>query len=73
MDGGSWHCTMGSDQDHPHEKAMQNGNIMRPHKELRRGVKLNTKGKKKTIHIWMKSPKGLQGEIKPSSVINANK
>ena len=23
MDGGSWHCTEGSDQDHPQEKEMQ--------------------------------------------------
>ena len=23
MDGGSWHCTWGSDQDHPQEKEMQ--------------------------------------------------
>ena len=23
MDGGSWHCTWGSDQDHPLEKEMQ--------------------------------------------------
>ena len=30
------------------------------------------KKEKKTIHIWMKIPKELQGEIKPS-VINANK
>ena len=25
MDGGSWHCTGGSDQDHPQEKEMQKG------------------------------------------------
>ena len=23
MDGGSWHCTAGSDQDHPQEKEMR--------------------------------------------------
>ena len=23
MDGGSWHCTGGNDQDHPQEKEMQ--------------------------------------------------
>ena len=23
MDGGLWHCTRDSDQDHPHEKEMQ--------------------------------------------------
>ena len=26
MDGGSWHCTGGSDQDHPQETEMQKGN-----------------------------------------------
>ena len=25
MDGGSWHCTGGSDQDHPQDKEMQKG------------------------------------------------
>ena len=25
MDKGSWHCTGGSDQDHPQEKEMQKG------------------------------------------------
>ena len=25
MDGGSWHCTGGSDQDHPQETEMQKG------------------------------------------------
>ena len=25
MDGGLWHCTGGSDQNHPQEKEMQNG------------------------------------------------
>ena len=28
MDGGSWHCTEGSDQDHPQEKEMQKGKIV---------------------------------------------
>ena len=27
MVAGSWHCTGGSDQDHPQEKEMQNGKI----------------------------------------------
>ena len=27
MDGGSWHCTGGSDQDHPQEKEMQNSKL----------------------------------------------
>ena len=25
MDGGLWHCTRGSDKDHPQEKEMQKG------------------------------------------------
>ena len=28
MDGGSVHCTGGSDQDHPQEKEMQKGKIV---------------------------------------------
>ena len=27
MDGGSWHCTGGSDKDHPQEKEMQKGKM----------------------------------------------
>ena len=28
MDGGSWHCRGGSDQDHPQEKEMQKGTVL---------------------------------------------
>ena len=28
MDGGSWHCTGSSDQDHPQEKEMQKGKMV---------------------------------------------
>ena len=28
MDGGSWHCTGGRDQDHPQEKEMQKGKMV---------------------------------------------
>ena len=28
MDGGSWHCTGGSDQDHPQEKEMQKSKML---------------------------------------------
>ena len=28
MHGGSWHCTEGSDQDHPQEKEMQKGRML---------------------------------------------
>ena len=37
-----YHCTGGSDQDHPQEKEMQkkqNDSLRRPYKELRREVK----------------------------------
>ena len=27
VDGGLWHCTGGSDQDHPQEKEMQKGKM----------------------------------------------
>ena len=28
MDGGSWHCTGGSDKDHPQEKEIQKGKMV---------------------------------------------
>ena len=28
MDRGSWHCTGGSDQDHPQEKEMEKGKMV---------------------------------------------
>ena len=28
MDGGSWHCTGSSNQDHPQEKEMQKGKMV---------------------------------------------
>ena len=28
MDGGSWHCTGGSDWDHPQEKEIQEGKMV---------------------------------------------
>ena len=28
MDGGSWHCIGGSDQDHPQEKEVQKGKMV---------------------------------------------
>ena len=28
MDGGLWHCTVGSDEDHPQEKEMQRGKMV---------------------------------------------
>ena len=70
--GGSWHCTGGSDQDHPQEKEML-GCLMRLQMaEKRREAK--GKWKRKDIPIWMQSSKEYEGEIrKPSSEINAKK
>ena len=51
MDGGSWHCTGGSDQDRPQEKEMQKGKWLAEKAlqivEKRREVK--SKGKKGKI------------------------
>ena len=49
MDGGSWHCTGGRDQDHPQEKdaKRQNGCLTRLYKELRKEEKLKARDKKK--------------------------
>ena len=75
MDGGLWHRTGGSDQDHPQEKEMLKGKIIvwgcltNSWEE-----KQKAKEKGKDICIWMQSSKEKQGEIsKSSSVINANK
>ena len=66
MDGGLWHSTGGSDQDHPQEKEMQKGKWL-CEEALQKREKL-----KENIPIWMQSFKEQQGEIrKPSSVINA--
>ena len=56
MDGGSWHCTEGSDQDHPQEKEMQKGKML-----VWGGLinswekKWKAKEKRKDIPIWMQS------------------
>ena len=77
MDGGSWHCTGGSDQDHPQVKEMQKGKMavwgaltnISEKKE-----KLKAKEKKKDISIGMQSSKEKQGERrKPSLVISPKK
>ena len=39
MDGGSWHCTGGSDQDHPQEKEMKKKKTYVKHMVT---VKINT-------------------------------
>ena len=69
MDKGSWHCTGGSDQDHPQEKAMQKAKWLSEEAlqiaEKRREVK--GKEKRKDIPIWMQSSKEEQGEIRKLS------
>ena len=57
MDVGLLYFTGSCDQENQHGKEMENGKVTRPHKELRRGVKLNEKGKRKIIHIVMQRPK----------------
>ena len=58
MDGGSWHYTGGSDQDHPQEKEMQKVRMV-----VWEGLtnswekKIKAKEKRKVIPIWMKSSK----------------
>ena len=59
MDAGSWHCTGGSNQDHPQEKEMQKGKRMSD-KALQIGEKRredNGKGEKERYTIWMQSSK----------------
>ena len=60
MDGGSWHCTGGSDQDHPQEKEMQKGKMVVWEgltNSWEKKKKLKAKEKKKAIPIWMQSSK----------------
>ena len=61
MDGGSWHCTGGSDQDYPQEKEMQKEKWLSEEalaeKELKKEEKLNAKEKRKDIPIWIQSSK----------------
>ena len=56
---GLWHCTGGSDQDHPKEKEMQEGKMLvwgaLQLAEKRREAK--AKEKRKDISIWMQSSK----------------
>ena len=66
MNGGSWHCTVGSDQDHPQEKEIQRGKIEALQiAEKRREA--TGKGVNKDIPIRMQSSKEKQGEIRKPS------
>ena len=59
MDGGSWHCTGGSDQDHPKKNKCKKAKWLYEEglqiAEKRREAK--GKGEKKDIPIWMQSSK----------------
>ena len=76
MDGDLWHCTGGSDQDHPQEKEMQKGKRL-SEESLQTAMKRREakgKGEKEKHTHLMQSSKENQGEIrKPSSVISAEK
>ena len=59
MDGGSWHCTGGRDQDHPQEKEVQKGKTvvwrgLTNSCEKKSSEKQRIKG---DIPIWMQSSK----------------
>ena len=45
MNGGSWHCTEGRDQDHPQEKEMQKGKMLSEEALQIAGEKIEAKGK----------------------------
>ena len=76
MDGGSWHCTGGSDQDHPQEKEMQKGKVVfwRGLRNSYEKKKVKGKGEKERYTHMTAQFHKQQGEIrKPYSVINAKK
>ena len=54
MNGGLWHCTGGSDQDHPQGKEMQKGKMVVWWGFTNNGEKgkLKAKEKRKDIPIW---------------------
>ena len=57
MDGGSWHCTGGRDEDHPQEKEMQKAKWL-SEEALQIAVKrreAKAKEKRKDRPIWMQS------------------
>ena len=47
MDGGSWYCTGGSDQDHPQEKEIQKGKMSEEALQIAvKGKEVKGKGEK---------------------------
>ena len=59
MDGGSWHCTGGRDEDYPQEKEMQKAKWLSEEalQIAEKEEKWNAKEKRKDIPIWMQSSK----------------
>ena len=60
MDGGSWHCIGGGDQDHPQEKEMQQGKMIvwgGLTNSWEKEEKRKAKEKKKDTHLKAKSSK----------------
>ena len=51
MDGGSWHCTVDSDQDHPQELSEEDLQIAVKRREAK------SKGEKERMPIWVQIPK----------------
>ena len=76
MDGGPWHYTGDSNQDHPQEIELQKSNMavwggLTNSCEKKGSKKQRRKGNSNSP-IWMQSSKEQQGEIRKSSpVINA--
>ena len=58
MDGGSWCCTGGRDQDHPQEKEMQKSKMVSEEAlQIAWKEKGKAKEERKDISIWMQSSK----------------
>ena len=58
MDRGSWHCTGGSDQDHPQEKEMQKGKMVEEALQIvEKRIEALKKKKKKRIEAKGKGEK----------------
>ena len=76
MDKGSWHCTEGSDQDHPREKEMQKKANCLSEEALQVAVtRREAKGKgEKEKHTHLNAEFQIAGsDKKPSSVISEKK
>ena len=76
MERGLWHCTGGSDQDHPQEKEMQKAKWLSEEIlqiAVKRTEAKSKGGKEKYTHLNAEFQKIARRIRKPSSVINAKK